>query len=73
MKFIKALTLAPVDLAEFDASIMYNLFSPDLSEYVDINLKNRCWVIRNTEIPDNQYKISRSILELPAREVNQCM
>ena len=53
LKFTKALTLAPVDLAEFDASILYNLFSPDLSEYVDINLKDRCWVIRSSETPDH--------------------
>ena len=62
-----------MDLAEFDASILYNLFSPDLSEYIDINLKDHCWVIKGTENPDHQYKISSSILELPAREVNQCM
>jgi hypothetical protein len=60
-------------LAEFDATILYGLFSPDLKEFIDINLKDECWVIKNTDDPDIQYKITNSVLELPNREVYQCL
>ena len=71
---IKNLTLAPMNLAEYDATILYNLFSPDLREFVDINLKEQSWIVRQTCNPDGPtYKIPNSILPLPTQENYQCM
>ena len=46
------LTSVPMALAEYDASILYSLFSPTLKEFIDINLKQQSWVVKSTLHPD---------------------
>ena len=61
-------------LAEYDASILYSLFSPTLKEFIDINLKDQSWVVKNTLHPDKPaFKIPNSILPLPNQENYQSM
>ena len=41
IKLLNSLPQVPANLAEKDASILYSLFSPDFSEFIDIDTTNR--------------------------------
>ena len=75
LQLVKELPHAPLNLAEYDAFILYSLFSPNLQEFIDVDQSknNQAFVIKNTFNGRINHRIARTWLPVSKREDQQSL